>query len=150
MKHRRNRSPAGHRASGFTLLEVLLAFVVFALSFTAILEILSGAMRNTTRAKEQTEAALITQSVMDQVGLDIPLESGSRSNGTSGDYRWDLQIYDYSSGPEAAMFAEVGEMLGVELLEVELQISWGIAPREKTRTFSTVKAVLPAGLGPEL
>jgi general secretion pathway protein I len=150
LRRRPHKSPAGERASGFTLLEVLLAFVVFALSFTVILEILSGAMRNTVRAKQQTEAALITQSVMDQVGLDIPLESGSRSNGQSGDYRWDLQITNYSGGPEAAMFAEAGEMTGVELLEVELQISWGIAPREKSRTFSTVKAVRRAGLGPQL
>jgi hypothetical protein len=36
------------------------------------------------------------------------------------------------------------------LLEVELQISWGVAPRERSRTFSTVKATLPGGQGPDL
>ena len=60
-------SPAGSR--GFTLLELLLAFVVFALSFATVLEILSGSMRNTVRARHYSEAALTAQSIMDQVGL---------------------------------------------------------------------------------
>jgi len=72
-------SPAPARSnSGFTLLELLLAFVVFALSFATVLEILSGSMRNTVRARHYSEAALTAQSLMDQVGLEIPLEAGSR------------------------------------------------------------------------
>lgn len=51
---------------GFTLLEVLLAFLVFALSFAVTLEILTGSIRNTARAREYTEATLIAQSLMDR------------------------------------------------------------------------------------
>ena len=72
---------AGRREGGFTLLELLLAFMVFALSFATVLEILSGSMRNTVRARHFTEAALTAQSIMDQVGVVIPLESGQQLQG---------------------------------------------------------------------
>ncbi len=69
------------RSRGFTLLEVLLAFVIFAMSFAVVLQILSGSIRNTMRSKQYTEIALIAQSVMDTVGLDVPLEAGTDASG---------------------------------------------------------------------
>lgn len=133
-----NRKTSG----GFTLLELLLAFVVFALSFATVLEILSGSMRNTVRARHYTEAALTAQSVMDQVGLEIPLEAGTGSTGESGDYRWQLEIYEYGGETGELNSVELAELTGIQLLQVDLLISWGEAQREKSNFFSTVKAVL--------
>ncbi len=128
--------------NGFTLLEVLLAFVVFALSFTTVMEILSGSMRNTVRAREYTEAALIAQSVMDQLGLDIPVEQGAKYSGESGDYQWELGIYLYENITENAHSIEMSELTGIELLQIDLVISWGEPPRDKSNYFSTVRAML--------
>jgi general secretion pathway protein I len=129
-------------SGGFTLLEVLLAFVVFALSFTTVLEILSGSMRNTVRAREYTEVALIVQSVMDQVGLEIPLEQGTVQIGESGEYEWEVSIYPYGDSAENAYSIELSELTGIELLQVDLVVSWGEPPREKSSSFSTVRAML--------
>jgi len=130
------------RSGGFTLLELLLAFVVFALSFATVLEILSGSMRNTMKAREFTEAALTAQSVMDQVGLEIPLQAGFTSAGESGDYRWEIELFDYVDNGENLHSVELAELTGIELLQVELQVSWGEPPREQSSRFSTVKAML--------
>ena len=134
--------PPGRNNRGFTLLELLLAFVVFALSFATVLEILSGSMRNTVRAREYTEAALTAQSVMDQVGLEIPLQAGFSAVGEAGDYRWEIELFDYVDAGENPHSVELAELTGIELLEVDLSVSWGEQPREQTRRFSTVKAVL--------
>ena len=144
------RPPCRSTASGFTLIEVLLAFVVFALSFSVVLEIISGSMRNTVRARQYTEVALITQSMMDRVGLDIPLEAGARANGESGAYRWELQIGPYAGTADNARSMELGDLTGIELLEVEFIISWGDNRKEQSNRFSTLKAVLAgqAGKGP--
>jgi len=75
MNRRLSSLPARGRSRGFTLLELLLAFVVFALGFATVLEILSGSMRNTVRAREYSEAALIAQSLMDTIGIEIPLSA---------------------------------------------------------------------------
>jgi len=134
--------PAPGRNDGFTLLELLLAFVVFALSFATVLEILSGSMRNTVRARHNSEAALTAQSLMDQVGLEIPLQSGYAANGESGDYAWELEVFDYANTGENSHSVELAELTQIELLQVDLVISWGISPRNQTRRFSTVRAVL--------
>lgn len=130
------------RSAGFTLLEVLLAFVVFAISFAVVLEILSGSMRNTARAREYTETSLIAQSIMDQIGLNIPLEAGTGGSGEEGDYRWELQISPFSGAGGNEHSIELAEVTGVQLLEAEFIITWGSFPRERSRRFSTVKAVL--------
>lgn len=129
------------REGGFTLLELLLAFVVFALSFATILEILSGSMRNTVRAREYSEAALTAQSVMDQVGLEIPLEEGVAIDGEAGNYRWNLEIYLYEDSPEGLSRPELADVTGISLLEVFLVVSWGQPPREQSHQFATVKAI---------
>lgn len=130
------------RSRGFTLLELLLAFLVFALSFATVLEILTGSMRNTVRAREYTEAALTAQSVMDQVGLEIPLQAGYGASGQSGDYRWEIQLFDYVETGENPYSVELAELTGIELLQVDLLVGWGEPPREQSRHFSTIKAVL--------
>ena len=127
---------------GFTLLEVLLAFVVFALSFATVLEILSGSMRNTVRAREYTEVALIAQSVIDQLGLEIPVEQGATVSGESGDYQWEVSINSFGESSGNGYVVELSEMTGIELLQIDLVISWGEPPREKSNSFSTVRAML--------
>jgi general secretion pathway protein I len=134
------RPVSDHR--GFTLLELLLAYLVFALSFATVLEILSGSLRNTVRARQYTEAALTAQSVMDQVGLEIPLQAGFSAAGDAGDYHWEIELIDYTDTGENPHSVELAELTGIELLQVDLVVSWGEAQREQNSHFSTVKAVL--------
>ena len=136
------RPPYRSAASGFTLIEVLLAFVIFALSFSVVLEIIAGSMRNTVRARQYTEVALITQSAMDRVGLDIPLKEGAQANGESGVYRWELHISHFAGTAETARSVELEDLTGIDLLEVEFVISWGDYSSEHSDRFSTIKAVV--------
>ena len=79
---------------------------------------------------------------MDQVGLEIPLQAGFTSAGESGDYRWEIELFDYVDNGENPHSVELAELTGIELLQVELQVSWGEPPREQSSRFSTVKAML--------
>ena len=130
------------KSGGFTLLELLLAFVVFALSFATVLEILSGSLRNTVRARHYTEAALTAQSVMDLVGVEIPLEAGQGGAGSSGEYDWEIQVFEYAGEDGNVNSVELAELTGIQLLQVDMVVSWGEPPRERSSYFSTVKAVL--------
>jgi general secretion pathway protein I len=136
--------PSGQykHSGGFTLLEVLLAFVIFALGFATVMEILSGSIRNTVRAREYSEIALIAQSVMDQVGLEIALEQGTSASGESGDYTWDLTVDSFDDPTGEVDSVQLAQITGIELLRVDLVISWGDSSRERHREFSTVKAML--------
>ncbi len=142
----RGRTVAAGREGGFTLLELLLAFMVFALSFATVLEIISGSMRNTVRARHFTEAALTAQSIMDQVGVMIPLEAGQQLSGEDGEYRWTLDIYEYEGGENGLDTIELAELTGIGLLQVDLYVRWGEGQGEQVRRFSTLKALLAARL----
>lgn len=142
MTSRNFKPPSKSRNGGFTLLELLLAFVVFALSFATVLEILSGSMRNTVRARHYTEAALTAQSVMNQVGLEIPLQASSYAEGESAGYEWTLEIFNYADSGENPDSVMLAETTGMELLQIELEVSWGEPPRRQTSRFSTVKAMM--------
>lgn len=137
------RSPGNKEAAGgFTLLELLLAFMVFALSFATVLEILSGSMRNTVRARHFTEAAMTAQSLMDQVGIQTPLQSGASDQGESGEYRWELSISEYDGASGELDVESLSELTGITLLQVDLVVSWGEPGAEQRREFSTIKAIL--------
>jgi general secretion pathway protein I len=138
----RGGRPSPPRSGGFTLIELLLAFMVFAMSFAVVLEILSGSMRNTVRARHFTEAALTAQSVMDQVGIQIPLEVGYGTTGEDGEYRWALQIYEYAGAESDMHAAELAELFKIALLQVDLEVSWGEPPRDRSERFTTIKAIL--------
>jgi len=134
--------PRHGSSGGFTLLELLLAFMVFALSFATVLEILSGSMRNTVRARHFTEAALTAQSVMDQVGVTVALESGVAVQGESGEYRWELSINEFEGDAGEMEVTTLSGLTGITLLQVDLFVIWGEPGNERERRFSTVKALL--------
>ena len=143
---RRHRSGLNLRSGsgGFTLLEVLLAFVIFALSFSIILEILAGSMRSTTRARTYSEAALLAQSLVDMVGIEIPLEEGSLGGEAPGGYNWELYISPYEPQHEEDRNIELAEIAGTALFWVDLEVEWGNENRPQQVHFSTVRSILVA------
>jgi general secretion pathway protein I len=140
MVRRYPKTGSARGSRGFTLLEVLLAFVVFALSFAVVLEILGGSMRNSVRAREYTEAALLGQSLMDLVGTEIPIEEGGRDGEMPGGYRWRMDISPYVPDDDDVRTLEVAELSATMLYWVDLEVAWGQAPRDRQAHFSTVRS----------
>ncbi len=140
---RRLPSNRGRRsAAGFTLLEVMLAFVIFALSFATVLEIMAGSMRSVRRASDDTQVALLAQSVMDQVGTEIPIEEGQFSGTGMDRYQWQLGIYLYAASGDDVATQELAEMSGIELYQVELDIDWEVGRGQRNLHFSTIRSIL--------
>jgi general secretion pathway protein I len=133
----------GRRTSrGFTLLEVMLAFVIFALSFATVLEIMVGSMLSVRRASDDTEVALFAQSIMDLVGTEIPIEEGEFSGTGMDRYQWQLDISLYASSSDDVSTLELAEMSGIELYQVDLDIDWQSGRRQRDLHFSTVRSIL--------
>ncbi len=129
--------PMMSRQSGFTLLEVMAAFVVFALVFATSLQVLSGAMRNTSRAEQFTKAALLAQSRMDLVGIDPPVEAGNWSGDFDDEYSWEIDITLWEVESEGSRV----EIPTIDLFQVNLTVLWGEAigqPRQAV--FKTLRS----------
>ena len=129
-------------AAGFTLLEVMLAFVIFALSFATVLEIMAGSMRSVRRASDDTQVALLAQSVMDLVGTEIPIEEGQFSGTGMDRYQWQLGIYLYEASGDDVGTQELAEMSGIELYQVDLDIDWEVGRGQRNLHFSTIRSIL--------
>ena len=127
---------------GFTLVEVMLAFVVFALSFATVLEIMAVSMRSVTRANNDTEIALFAQSMMDLVGTDIPLEEGQFSGTGLDRYQWQLDIYPYVSTSAEDRSQELAELNGTALFRIDLDINWTTGQRQQNLHFNTIRSIL--------
>jgi len=136
-------SPGGSRSQrGFTLLEVMLAFVVFALSFATVLEIMGGSMRSVRRARDDTEVALIAQSIMEQVGSEIPLEESVLKGMRMDRYQWQLDIYPLVANDDDKRTLELADLSGVQLFKIDLDIDWTAGKRQRDQHFSTIRSTL--------
>ena len=134
---------AGPRASGgFTLLEVMLAFVIFALSFATVLEIMGGSMRSVRRASDDTEVALLAQSVMDLVGTELPIEEGQYDGSSMEKYDWQLDILLYDSSNDDSGTQQLADLSGIDLFQVDLTVAWQSGQRQRDMRFSTIKSKL--------
>jgi len=124
----------------------MLAFVIFALSFATVLEVMAGSMRSVSRASDDTEVALLAQSLMDLVGNEIPVEEGEYSDTAMDRYKWQMNISLYEAGGESEEVGmstqELADMSGIELYRVDLYLDWETGRRQRDLHFSTIRSVL--------
>ena len=156
----RNFPPQSSR--GFTLIEMIAAFVIFAIAIGALMQILTMSMNNARRSADETRAALWAQSLLDTVGIGERIEAGSTHGEFDRKYRWELEIdkidpemvvaevsqnsanaASVNSGlaqpalPQSA--APVFGMPQIDLFHVVLTVVWGDKSRERTAQFSTLR-----------
>jgi general secretion pathway protein I len=135
------RAAAGQR--GFSLIEMLAAFVVFAVGFGVMMEVTSASLRNARRAADQTEAALWAQSLLDAAGVEEKIEVGADSGRFDDKYRWDMQVSEWEPPADAARFEGDAP---VEMYRIEVVVRWEQGGNERSSKFVTVRAMQP-GIG---
>lgn len=86
------------RTRGFTLIEVLVAFVIIAVAVGASLEAMSSGLSGARAASSTTERALLARSMMDAVGVESPLEAGIREGTFPDGERWRVTVSPVESG----------------------------------------------------
>jgi general secretion pathway protein I len=150
----RRRSPGALRERGFTLLELIAAFVIFAIGFGMLLEILGSALHTTKQSAEFTQAALWAQSLLDIQGVGQPLQEGSRNGQFDDKYSWQLDISKYQPIPVTSnnMVLQGAAQVGagaivtpgqVEMYQLELVVSWGDQYLQHHARFATLRAMGP-------
>lgn len=79
-------------SSGFSLLEVLVAFVVMGLVVGTLLQLFGSSMRNVALADEYSFAIQVAESRLAAVGNEIVVEEGSESGADANGYRWRVDM----------------------------------------------------------
>ena len=119
-----HRSP--RRQSGFTLLEVLVAFVLAAIGIVALIQAFAGGLRNLGKMDEYVMAAMVAESRLAEVGILYPVAEGEMEGMEEGDkYRWHVLVSPYED-PDGLVVA-TEQSPGLFLVEVE--VNWAGARR---------------------
>ncbi|MEL6170138.1 MAG: prepilin-type N-terminal cleavage/methylation domain-containing protein [Pseudomonadota bacterium] len=99
------------RVRGFTLLETLVALGIAALALQGFYSALSTGSLLDARADRQAEKVLAATSILDRVGVDIPMRSGTIDNGEIGDLAWRLVIGTRPTPDMQLGFFREGELM---------------------------------------
>lgn len=151
------------RAQGFSLLEVLVSFVILALTLTVLLRAYGTSVRNAGLAEQHLRAATIAESLLARLGRDVALQPGEAS-GEIGAYRWHWLIHPYELPPVAPVSVsnqalqaqqpegeeeqqDIAQRALPEAFQIRLTLAWGAAPRTRSVTLSTLR--IARQIGPE-
>ncbi|KRG82991.1 hypothetical protein ABB34_13255 [Stenotrophomonas daejeonensis] len=136
-------SRLARRPSGFTLIEVVVAFALLAGALTLLVGALSNAGRQVREADEVGRATLHAQSLLAQIGVGERLKPGTRQGEfEDGRFRWVLQITPYHDPARGKAATPEPMAAATRLLELDLDVRWGDGPRQhlRQRTLRLVRA----------
>ncbi len=114
------KHPVNKKNPGFSLLEVMVAMAIMAITLVAVLDSQSVSISGASEAKFSTTAALLAQKKMAEIQISKP-EDISSDSGDFGDdhpgYSWELTVEDPSF--------DAPENVTNHLKQLDLKVSWG-------------------------
>ena len=131
-----------HRThAGFSLLEVLVAFIIVALVVTALFRLFGGALGNASAADEWTRALLVAQSRLALAAAAQPLlattDAGSEADGRIS---WQTSVAPYVPPDPDPDLERESDALATRLYRVTVDVRFpGPSGAPRTLTLSTVK-----------
>jgi len=120
-----------NRTNGFALIEVLVAVSVLAISLVVILQLFSGGLKSRKFSEQYAKGVFHAREKMAEMLIDPGLSEGETRGEFEDDYQWQVII--------TRMVSDEEEKLPVDLLNVELRITWRDGEKEKTYSIDTLK-----------
>lgn len=125
---------ASRHQRGFSLIEILVAFMILAMSLTVIFRIFSGGLRNVALSEDYAQAVLVAESQLSAIGVSEPLERGVTSGEWNERFRWQRMVEHYQPW-------EQEKELAAPLLAylVTVNVDWEHAGRNRQISLSSVR-----------
>ncbi|GEM_PF-518386 len=118
---------------GFTLIEVLVAISVLAISLVVILQLFSGGLNSGRLSDEYTRAVFHAREKMEEILLSDTIEEGTSEGEFEDGSRWKANIVLMEQREE-----EVSR-LPFDAFTIEVEVSWGPEESAKHLTIDTMK-----------
>ena len=123
-------------ARGFSLLEVLVAFVILAAVATALFRLFSGALANVSAADEYSRAVLVAESVLTTAAATRPLrEDTQRGTADDGRIEWTTVVAAYTPPDVLPDLERAAEAMPTRLYRVTAEVTFP-SPSGGKRTYA--------------
>jgi general secretion pathway protein I len=134
----RGRTRSAKRGAGFTLVEVVVAFLLLSLVLATGFELFTTGMRRAIDIEERSQALVVAQSQLATAGVEQQLKEGSASGQTDdGKFRW---ITTIARSQEGEAEANQPMQTAYGLYRVEVVVSWrGADERDQTFSLATLQ-----------
>ena len=110
-----------NKQRGFSLLEILIAFSILALSLGILLKIFSAGVNTAAVAENYTAAVQIAESLMAKTGVETPLQAGQAAGLENEKYYWRVEVSTFTFNPEHVDVTT----LTAALFKVKVTVNWG-------------------------
>jgi general secretion pathway protein I len=110
-----------NKQQGFSLLEILIAFFILALSLGILLKIFSAGVNTAAVAEDYTAAVQIAESLMARTGVETPLRAGQARGLENGRYQWSVTVSPFEFNPDNMDI----KALASELFKIKVTVIWG-------------------------
>jgi len=101
---------------GFSLLEILVAFTIMAVSLGIVLKIFSSGVNTAVISEDYIIATQIAESLMAKTGVEEPLEEGETTGLEDDKYQWSIKIENMDNSGLADST--------VELMDITVKVEW--------------------------
>ncbi len=120
------------RNSGFTLIEVIVAIAILAISLVMIMQLFSGGLRASRASCDYTRAIVHAKDKMEELYIEPVSGSGEFEDG----FKWESEVYPLEE------YKEKPENLDVNLLKVKVKVIWSnIANQQKSVELVSLKTI---------
>ncbi len=133
--------PAVGNSRGFSLLEVLAAFVILSLVATALFRLFSTSLNNASAAEEWSRALLVAQSQLEEAAATQPLRvQDERGVDESGRVRWTSRVVTYTVPNVDQELDRASEQLAMRLYRISVDVTFdGADGRERSLSLATMR-----------
>ena len=128
-----------HTQQGFSLLEILVAFSILALSLGIILNIFSGGLRRTIISEEYQQAVIIAQAKLAASGIETELKDEITSGQLLDKYFWRVQVQPYQLNAELDEAAESDGDIPILPYQVTVTVEWEADKNNRHVELATLK-----------
>jgi general secretion pathway protein I len=118
--------------SGFTLVEVVVALAILALSVTVLLGVISDGLRRTDQAARTAQATALAQALLARLGTELPVQQGETSGELADGLHWRLRLTPYGDRADRDQWP-------VGAYHVSAEVSWGAGGAERSVLLTTLR-----------